>query len=341
MSNILYTTQWSTNQQQQKEYIRRFEMLLNQFEARKTPIVFRSKSPPVQADWDTAWVTQSGLSLPIPPGTKLVWYDLTKQMMFTYTVPFDQLGGLQSSGQVVRSIDQSYDRPPMRLLATFDSADFINQFTGSPNQILSKNEPTSAFYFRAGVPLNPYVLRTMGLHDIMIIYRLRMPAGLATSAIFVLNFNIATSEWNLDATKQSGYLTLEEINGTLTRTDGGAASNGPLNLGGRSAYSTSVANAYAAGVIQMTHIGLAEDVGALAQDRLTFSGTHFGTRIDDTLGTTKFGFNIGGFYHWGQYPARGVSLGIENGTTIPNVGKAWMYGMFSKNTQELVEGQYL
>jgi len=345
MSNSLYKTPWPANRQQQVEYVRRLEHLVTDLEARKKPIVYRSKVPPVQADWENSWVEHTGLNLPIPPGTRLIWYDLAKSLMTTYTVAFDQLGGQQSSGTVVRCVDQTYDRPPMRLMAVFDSAQYMQEYSPTGQIMYSVHEPTGGT-FQHKFPMNLYTLVQMGLHDLLIIYRLRINSPIAAGLDLVFNFNgDVDGKWDIPVNSQAGYIILSEVMGAANRTDGeNTVPPKGMLMGAKAAYSDSVAGGYATGVVHVTHQTLAEhgNGGDLAQDKLMFAGTHFGSHIADGLTTAKFGFNVSGFYHYGQYPSRSFPPYIGNdGANVGMTGKAWLYGMFSGNTQEMVDGQYL
>lgn len=344
MTNVLYNTQWPTNQQQQVEYIRRLEKLISQIEARKKPVMYKSNVPPNQADWETAWVNATGLPLPIPPGTKLCWYDTAKTIMWNYTTAYDLAAGTQSSGIVVRNVDQSYDRPPFRLMAYFDSATYQGLSRSGPYNgalMYSVNEPSASIY-GPSFPYNMYKLVAAGLREVQIVYKLRLDSVTVTDILSLLfGPDSNTTQWQPLTNSQQGYVNLDATLAGQTRTDG---TN--MNLGGRSAYNSSVANGYATGVINLVHEVPAENVGAVSVDKLLFQGVHQGTRVDDALTTGKFGVEFGSFYSYGEFPPKQLMshiLGSGSGLSAQNglFGKVWLYGLFSKNTQELVDGQFL
>jgi len=64
------------------------------------PVVVPKFTEPNQADWEGAWSKKTGLWPPIPPGTKLFWYDLSGGEVRQYTVVYNLGNGTDSDGTV-------------------------------------------------------------------------------------------------------------------------------------------------------------------------------------------------------------------------------------------------
>lgn len=92
MSNVDFTAMlgsWPQTYDRQLEFFQRMKTLLqrvNTFVLDNTgnSVVIEQASEPVQLDWETAWTTQTGLSLPIPASAQLFWWDTAT----------DRLGGV-------------------------------------------------------------------------------------------------------------------------------------------------------------------------------------------------------------------------------------------------------
>lgn len=348
----IYDRRWPVNLAQQQQIVGQLEQRVRLLEARRQTITIRSRLEPTQGDWETAWVAKTGLGLPIPPGSRLYWYDLTRGVIKPYTVPLDQSNGRASSGNAVPYVDDTYDRPPFRLLAYGDDLIMPTTFgLGSNNSLVHaapvhQPHPGASFTF----PYNIYTLVKAGLQSLMLVYRLRFETtddaiklyvhigGGSTSQVWFLEqANAETGSVWMDVTQPASAVATAQV-------PGGSATQ-PMDgrfVAGKVTNQGSIAGGYSQGTIWIDNILPQNEGGAQVESKPMAQGIHVGCHIDDSLATAKFGFSMGAFYKLDQMPARFLLSGIGNNqTAIHSYGKLWVYGMFSKNTQKLEEGDLL
>lgn len=73
---------WRNNSADDESFIQQLKVLLNQMDASVNAsivdvVLLEQASLPSQADWETAYTSQTGKSLPIPPIARLQWWDTT------------------------------------------------------------------------------------------------------------------------------------------------------------------------------------------------------------------------------------------------------------------------
>lgn len=87
-------------------------------------VLLEQATQPTQGDWETAYTTQTGLSLPIPPNTVLQWWDTTN----------DRFGGLygtlSNSDGTVYPRDNRYAPGQVIDFASANKIDAVNVTTG-------------------------------------------------------------------------------------------------------------------------------------------------------------------------------------------------------------------
>ncbi|APU89118.1 hypothetical protein Rctr85_100 [Virus Rctr85] len=101
------------------------EMLRRRDEIRKilTPIVLHSLTKPTQAEWNAAYVEQTGLTLPIPAGARLYWLNPISGLVESFTTVNDVDNGESSSGTIYETISSAnYNQGALRLLGSLRSS---------------------------------------------------------------------------------------------------------------------------------------------------------------------------------------------------------------------------
>jgi hypothetical protein len=91
---------WPDSSIDQQVFLQSLEDRLIKLRNAVKPIVVHKFIEPSQDDWEQAWSTASGYYPPIPPGVKLLWYDLSSGTMRQYATCHNLSSGLDSDGTV-------------------------------------------------------------------------------------------------------------------------------------------------------------------------------------------------------------------------------------------------
>jgi hypothetical protein len=102
-------TNWPVSWMEQSLYVAEIERRIRRLQRIKRSIVVHSRDEPSQAQFEAAYVAQTGFPLPIEVGTKLCWFDLRRGQMRAYSTAYDIQDGLYSSGQVYPMVDVDAD----------------------------------------------------------------------------------------------------------------------------------------------------------------------------------------------------------------------------------------
>lgn len=173
---ISYDQSWPLGYADQKNYadylLERAKILY----ARRVPITINKFIQPSQADWENAYVAETGLPLPIPVGVKMFWRSLTSGRVIQFGTINDSSNGTISTGTVFNLLNMEYTRPSLRLLATLDSSrHMFNTYQWSTQQPLIPAMswlPSGSFVY--GIQNSQiYYWMTRGLDSLMLIYRVR------------------------------------------------------------------------------------------------------------------------------------------------------------------------
>lgn len=116
------TTIWPVNYAEQAITVERIRDRLDEIKRANTTVSLVSVSPPTQNDWEVAFVTKTGLSLPIPPGARLLWLNPMSGEVREFSTAFDDnigssLEGKLSTGAIYETSSPTSDIGCLRLLA--------------------------------------------------------------------------------------------------------------------------------------------------------------------------------------------------------------------------------
>lgn len=112
---------WPPSLGDETVYLQRMSDRLNAARTSLSSIVLHSFVEPTTDKWNAAWITKTALPPPIPPGTKLSWYNLRTGRINLYTTVNDLQNGLSSSGDVVLWETEKKDLSCFRFLGGLSS----------------------------------------------------------------------------------------------------------------------------------------------------------------------------------------------------------------------------
>jgi hypothetical protein len=349
MGNFLadfYKIKWPLNRAQQQAFIGNIEGRIANIQARRKSITVRSWTLPSQGDWEAAYFQSTGFPAPILPGTRLYWYDLSMGYVKSFTVALDVAGGNASTGTVVPYVDDTYTRPPFRLIAAFDSVN--TDPTGSSDfgaKILPISIPSVGigFFFNKAFY---YGLANRGMQAMLLTYRLRMGTTINTDKLY-LGFGNGVTILNNpdDGTDEDGSVWVEILNASnavsTAQTYGGGSAASNSKFVGRAVNNNSPAYTYSHGVILVNSVVPQNKAGELINQNPMPIAIALGTRVDNAFSTGKIGWYMGASYRHNQMGAPASAMGFEFNVNYPGIaplfGKVWAYGLFSKNTASLEE----
>lgn len=115
---------WPVGKLEQLLKIQELQGALDLVKAGRETVVLHAYFAPKQADWELAYVSQLGRTLPIPPGTKLCWYDMRLGLVKTFTPAWDRENGLASSGTIY-AYSQRQTSDYFRFIGNLDVAGYF------------------------------------------------------------------------------------------------------------------------------------------------------------------------------------------------------------------------
>lgn len=168
---------WPVGKVEQLLKIQALQRQLEEVQSGRRSVVLHSYHQPARADWELAYQQQRSGTLPIPPGTKLCWYDMRSGWARTYTTAWDRENGTATSGEIY-NYSQNQNSDYFRFLGNVDVAGY---FRGPEN-----NHPDVHFGVDIGTKIRHRLL------FIEIYFRINMPAGGVTNYLYMNYGDIVT-----------------------------------------------------------------------------------------------------------------------------------------------------
>lgn len=168
---------WPVGKVEQLLKIKALQRQLEEVQSGRRSVVLHSYHPPVRADWELAYQQQRSGTLPIPPGTKLCWYDMRSGWVKTYTTAWDRENGTTTSGEIY-SYSQNQNSDYFRFIGNMDVAGYIR---GAEN-----NTPNLHFGLDIGKRIRQ---RCLALE---IYFRISMPTAAVANYLYLNYGNLVT-----------------------------------------------------------------------------------------------------------------------------------------------------
>lgn len=109
-------SRWSVNYAEQKVVAEALEKRLRILEAQAKTVFYYGIKKPSQGDWEEAYAQQTGLSLPIYPGIRLIWMNTDRNFITSYATIWDKQNGKATSGIVRNYTNTQQSMGSFRLL---------------------------------------------------------------------------------------------------------------------------------------------------------------------------------------------------------------------------------
>lgn len=340
---------------EQRFAVDRLVQRVTQAESKTAKVTIRSFYEPTQKEWEDAYVQKTSRKPPIPPGVKLVWYDLRRMYPKLYSTAYDQDGGLTSSGQVYEYTDHGYQRSPLRFLAKSNIHTGFGWANGKEPFIAGKIDFSSPSGYMFKINMDMWSRR--GLISLLIFYELKAAAA-SNTLQFLITTKTANNVQPLDAPTQPdnqatniyqasvaavnlGANTYNDYNGTtITSSIQGSSSTIISNSG-------TPAEGFMTGMVSVHNVAhrMNDDFDLLDRNQFGQNMSIFG----QVIGT---GFTTGQLYmHYGilqrtdgvpsfsaPTPIFGAGSGvIRTPSTFHAESQCWLYGLFADTTDELSE----
>ena len=129
---------WPESGPDQDVFLANLQRRLDNLRYAIKPVVVPKFFEPSQTDWEQAWSLATGLFPPIPPGVKLLWYDLSAGEMREYTVTYNLGNGTDSDGTVFPIHPSTTDASYFRFLGSLSRrGTMLSAFAKPDNTITS------------------------------------------------------------------------------------------------------------------------------------------------------------------------------------------------------------
>jgi hypothetical protein len=333
----IYDTQWPINYIEQRSFAKLLLERVQNIQARKQAVFLRQILEPTQSEWETAFVSQTGLGLPIPVGTKLIWVDWSKGDAKSFVTTNDLVAGQASSGTVYPYLDTDWDRPSIRLLGKANL--HTHPLSGESISIvpvdLSKN--FVALIFNKN---QLYRWAQLGLQSFMIMYKIRVLDTSAGDLTLFFRSTAPIDDWQEDysiAAQKAFYVEVTNAATNLGVNDDTEKSAIATNITLSSAYS----GAFSEGVIFLHRYGLATTtsggVHTPTDVSLAPGGLHIGSSLGATFAANNLFLQQAASQKSDEYPMREDMPRVGRDSGGYNLDSAvWVYGLFKGLTGELV-----
>lgn len=168
---------WPVGKVEQLLKIKALQRQLEEVQSGRRSVVLHSYHSPVRSDWELAYQQQRSGTLPIPPGTKLCWYDMRSGWMRTYTTAWDRENGTATSGEIY-PYSQNQNSDYFRFIGNLDVAGYIR---GAEN-----NTPNLHFGLDIGKRIRQRLL------SLEIYFRISMPTAAVANYLYLNYGNLVT-----------------------------------------------------------------------------------------------------------------------------------------------------
>jgi hypothetical protein len=348
MVSTLYEKTWPVNLAEQRSLLQRILQRTQDVCVRSQPIFLKQATEPTRSEWETAFVAQTGASLPVPPGVKLIWMDILKGECKSFTTTNDGSNGLSSLGNIYKYIDTTWDRPSIRLLgyASPNNFPYTNQ-SGNPDfstPIRMLPADRSRDFIVLSLGLNQtYEWAQRGLTSIIILYKIRGGGSAGETLRLVFSDRPINGEYQfyeespVSDPNQMGFASLTFTNGGVGFSTSETAYS---NLFGFLPDANALANAYGQGVIFLENwvqkIRKENGEIVLTDVNVSPAGVHFGTDIGTGLTTNQVALIQSVAMKYDEFhPRSGFGLTGVDLNSAPPSGEVWLYGLFKNLTGEL------
>lgn len=342
-----YDTVWPVSYADQKHHADFLLARAKILYARKTPITLNRFIEPTQAEWENAYVLETGLPLPIPVGTKLIWRSMRSGRVLTYGTLNDSNSGSSSTGIVYNMLNMEYNRPSFRLLGVADTARQESLASNSRRSLIPILSwyPSGTFIF--GLNLGQiYYWMEQGLDSLLFMYKIR--ANEATARNITAFFGEGAKEqvsqlWGFDGgTDQMEGLT-EALYGDKTTPAGfGSATSqaADYNIDLTPTVTNAVvapANVWSYGHIWLhncaQNLNLNVSPNVPRENYQNPQGYTYGSYIGASISEANTAINWGMWVKENQGFSRSeyMTVGLPSASAAYS-GKLWAYGLFKKIT---------
>lgn len=172
---------WPVGKVEQLIKIKALQRQLEEVQSGRRSVVIHSYHLPSRADWELAYQQQRSGTLPIPPGTKLCWYDMRSGWVKTYTTTWDRENGTATSGEIYPYSRNRYE-DYFRFIGNFDAAGYIRGY--------EDNTPLVNFGLDIGKRIRNRILA------LEVYFRISMPTA-AVANYFYLNYGDLVTQIDL------------------------------------------------------------------------------------------------------------------------------------------------
>lgn len=318
---------WPVGKVEQLIKLQALQRQLDEVQSGRRSVVLHSYRSPIKADWELAYQEQRQADLPIPPGTKLCWYDMRSGWMKVYTTAWDQENGTATSGEIY-AYSQNQNSDYFRFIGNMDVAGYIR---GGEN-----NTPTLHF----GLDIGKRVRQRLLMLDIY--FRVTMPTAAVVNYLYLNYGNLVTQ---IDV---SGVL-YRQIEGGITSfgvvTSAANNSSSQSSLQHAAVYAERPSSGSFINETTLGQVRILNPFGARIEDgrpdgvaqttvlgRL-YSPTGAGTAIYRQFAGVKLrNLNMDQYYR--LVPTTNVAGADDN---LVRQGRGWVYGYFDEVINSLEE----
>ena len=324
-------TTWPVNYAGQALTAQAIQKRIDDLKRVQTKITVLSWHVPTQAEFEAAYVSQTGFSLPIPSGTFLLWYDMRQGNMKPFTVVNDLANGTQSSG-IPRPYVAPQTTSPFRFIGSAAGPALI------PMNTHMKWSANSARFL-----ITPTEWQRYGLSMLWIYFSIRIDS----TNFFVFPDSIDPSQvWTDLAVEVAGDNVQDLIRLEVQASVETLANNQDTSLGQEqlassvASFSSSHADSYMNGVLYVWDVSdtIDEADNLLPADRGS-AGMGYVSSISTGITTGQLNVSFFGFEKTNNVPsAGGVGLpGLLADNHADKDSRIWFYGLFNKPPPAVLE----
>lgn len=322
---------WPVGKVEQLLKLQTLQRQLEEVQSGRRSVVLHSYHPPARAAWELAYQEQRSASLPIPPGTKLCWYDMRSGWMRTYTTAWDLENGTASSGEIY-TYSQNQNADYFRFLGNLDVAGYIR---GAEN-----NTPTLHF----GLDIGKRVRQRLLMLDIY--FFLSMPIAAVTNYLYLNYGNLVTQidvSGVLYRQAEGGHTGVPPV--TTSAVNNSSSQTPPYRLSQMDARPAGDTDAPFYGVIKILNPfgariedsrpdGIAQTtvMGYLFKPTAAYPATAFDYQFRQFAGVKLTNLNMDQYY---RILSTTSNVGADDNTA--RIGSGWVYGYFDEAIGSLEE----
>lgn len=312
---------WPVNWMEQALYVNQLSERLGRLEKIQKTVLIRSRTVPTRAQFESAYLAQTGYSLPIEVGTKLLWLNLYRNEITGFSTAYDLEGGLISSGDIYPLEDiRAQSRGHIRLLGVSGAgASWWNPYH---NTALRGEGAHGVF-----IDVDAKVASQAGLMSFLVLFSADAPEVKFTYQVRSTSDPLETS----DVVYESVYNTIA----AAADNPGVATGGGPgfRYTAVRSGQGSVMPSYYTHGMLYIANGYLDVENGRELFNMAAVTGSGFASGFSTTvLAAGVLRLNTIAFTELENSPF------IERDTfelyNMINASHAWLYGIYNKDTYE-------